>query len=212
MPDEFCPDLADEVRRAADEPAEGQVRQRVRALDPVVDPARRAGRAVALGLALPRAARSGRAGIRRQPDARRSAPRHRLSRNTSRRAGASRCRSARRSATLLNEIVLAPEVYKKIVGMQMLVEGLAMGAFATLYTKSRDPLLCSLCQLVMTDEAFHHKFGKIWADRTIPKLSQGRARHRRGLGGAGASRRCCSTSINPEQMKSVYAPFGLDWQ
>jgi len=29
-------------------------------------------------------------------------------------------------------MVLAPEVYKKIVGMQMLVEGLAMGAFATL--------------------------------------------------------------------------------
>jgi hypothetical protein len=67
--------------------------------------------------------------------------------------------------------VLAPEVYKKIVGMQMLVEGLAMGAFATLYQKSQDPLLVKLCQLVMTDEAFHHKFGKIWADRTIPKLS-----------------------------------------
>ncbi len=46
-----------------------------------------------------------------------------------------------------------------------------MGAFATLYQKSRDPLLAKLCQLVMTDEAFHHKFGKIWADRTIPKLS-----------------------------------------
>ncbi len=67
--------------------------------------------------------------------------------------------------------MLAPEVYKKIVGMQMLVEGLAMGAFATLYQKSQDPLLVKLCQLVMTDEAFHHKFGKIWADRTIPKLS-----------------------------------------
>jgi hypothetical protein len=26
-----------------------------------------------------------------------------------------------------------PEVYKKIVGMQMLVEGLAMGAFATVF-------------------------------------------------------------------------------
>ncbi len=24
----------------------------------------------------------------------------------------------------------------------------------------------------MTDEAFHHKFGKIWADRTIPNLSK----------------------------------------
>src|SRR6516164_1563143 len=46
---------------------------------------------------------------------------------------------------LLTEIVLAPEVYKKIVGMQMLVEGLAMGAFATLYQKSADPLLVKLC-------------------------------------------------------------------
>src|ERR1700749_2209707 len=72
---------------------------------------------------------------------------------------------------LLSEMVGAGEVYKKIVGMQMLVEGLAMGAFATLYQKSRDPLLRKLCQLVMTDEAFHHKFGKIWADRTIPQLS-----------------------------------------
>ena len=49
---------------------------------------------------------------------------------------------------LLTELVLAPEVYKKIVGMQMLVEGLAMGAFATLYQKSSDPLLVKLCQLV----------------------------------------------------------------
>ena len=34
---------------------------------------------------------------------------------------------------LLVEIIGAPEVYKKIIGMQMLVEGLAMGAFATGY-------------------------------------------------------------------------------
>src|SRR5215813_9202570 len=73
---------------------------------------------------------------------------------------------------LLNELVLSPLVWKKLVGMQMLIEGLAMGAFATFYQKSRDPLLVRLCQLVMTDEAFHHKFGKIWADRTIPKLSK----------------------------------------
>ncbi|MED5484421.1 MAG: ferritin-like domain-containing protein, partial [Pseudomonadota bacterium] len=33
---------------------------------------------------------------------------------------------------LLSELVNAPEVYKKIVGMQILVEGLAMGAFATI--------------------------------------------------------------------------------
>ena len=37
---------------------------------------------------------------------------------------------------LLVEIIGAPEVYKKIIGMQMLVEGLAMGAFATVFAKT----------------------------------------------------------------------------
>ena len=112
---------------------------------------------------------------------------------------------------LLTEIVLAPEVYKKIIGMQMLVEGLAMGAFATLFQKSADPLLVKLCQLVMTDEAFHHKFGKIWADRTIPKLSE----EEHNIVEDWAAR-CFQTLlfnlINPEQMKAVYAEVGIDWQ
>ena len=112
---------------------------------------------------------------------------------------------------LLSELVLAPEVYKKIVGMQMLVEGLAMGAFATLYQRSSDPLLVKLCQLVMTDEAFHHKFGKIWADRTIPMLTP----EEHNLVEDWAAQ-CFQTLlfnlINPEQMKSVYAAAGVDWQ
>lgn len=73
---------------------------------------------------------------------------------------------------LLKELVASPLVWKKLVGMQMLIEGLAMGAFATFYQYGRDPLMVKLCQLVMTDEAFHHKFGKIWAARTIPNLSK----------------------------------------
>ena len=72
----------------------------------------------------------------------------------------------------LSDIVRTPLVYKKLIGMQMLLEGLAMGAFANLHAHTRDPLLRRLVQLVMTDEAFHHKFGKIWADRTLPKLSR----------------------------------------
>ena len=47
------------------------------------------------------------------------------------RAGARRCRSGTTLKNLMTELVLAPEVYKKLVGMQMLIEGLAMGAFAT---------------------------------------------------------------------------------
>jgi hypothetical protein len=112
---------------------------------------------------------------------------------------------------LLNEMVGAPEVYKKIVGMQMLVEGLAMGAFATLFHKSPDPLLVKLTQLVMTDEAFHHKFGKIWADRTIPTLSE----QEHNLIEDWAAE-CFQTLlfnlVNPEQMQVIYAQFGLDWR
>jgi hypothetical protein len=112
---------------------------------------------------------------------------------------------------LLNELVGAEEVYKKLVGMQMLVEGLAMGAFANIHAKTNDPLLKRLTQLVMTDEAFHHKFGKIWADKTIPKLSQ--EEHDRVEDWAA---RCFETVlfnlINIRQKRVIYEQFGLDWE
>ncbi len=110
---------------------------------------------------------------------------------------------------LLVEIIGAPEVYKKIIGMQMLVEGLAMGAFATFFVKTNDPLMKKLMQLVMTDEAFHHKFGKIWADRTVPKLDptehaivEDWAAH------------CFQTLlfnlVGPHQQRAMYESFGMD--
>src|SRR5260370_29532 len=68
---------------------------------------------------------------------------------------------------LLVEIIHAPEVYKKIIGMQMLVEGLAMGAFANGYRYNRDPPARKLIPLVMTEEAFHHQFRKVRGDRTV---------------------------------------------
>ncbi|MAN64287.1 MAG: DUF3066 domain-containing protein [Parvibaculum sp.] len=113
--------------------------------------------------------------------------------------------------TLLTDIVNSPEVYKKIVGMQMLVEGLAMGAFATLYTKSSDPLLVKLTQLVMTDEAFHHKFGKIWADRTIPSLSEEEQNIIEDWA-AHCFQTLLFNLVNPEQKKVIYPQFGLDWE
>jgi hypothetical protein len=114
-------------------------------------------------------------------------------------------------ASLLDELVRAPEVYKKLVGMQMLIEGLAMGAFATLHVRSRDPLLRRLVRLVMADEAFHHRFGKIWADRTVPKLSP--EEHAKVEDWAAA---CFQTLlfnlVNSEQKQGIYAEFGLDWR
>ncbi len=111
----------------------------------------------------------------------------------------------------LNDIVLSPIVYKKLVGMQIMLEGLAMGAFADTYAYTRDPLLKRLIQLVMTDEAFHHKFGKIWADRTLPKLTP--EEHNKVEDWAAhvfESLLFNLTSIS--QRTYIYEELGLDWQ
>jgi Long-chain fatty aldehyde decarbonylase len=111
--------------------------------------------------------------------------------------------------TLLTEIIHAPEVYKKIIGMQMLVEGLAMGAFATFFQQLNDPLGRKLMQLVMTDEAFHHKFGKIWADRTVPHLT---AEEHAIIEDWAAH--CFQTLlfnlVAPHEQRDLYEEFGLD--
>jgi hypothetical protein len=114
-------------------------------------------------------------------------------------------------ANLMNDIVLAPEVYKKLVGMQMLIEGLAMGAFATFHSMTNDPTLRRLIQLTMSDEAFHHKFGKIWADRTVSKLSE-----EEHIAVEDWAAKCFHTLlfnlINAEQKQAIYPQFGLEWQ
>lgn len=112
---------------------------------------------------------------------------------------------------LLVEIIGAPEVYKKIIGMQMLVEGLAMGAFATIFNETNDPLAKKLTQLVMTDEAFHHKFGKIWADRTIPHLTP--AEHEViEMWAAHCFQTLLFNLVAPTQNVGLYEEFGLDPQ
>jgi hypothetical protein len=112
---------------------------------------------------------------------------------------------------LLVDIIEAPEVYKKIIGMQMLVEGLAMGAFSNGYRNNRDPLARRLFQLVMTDEAFHHKFGKIWADKTVPQLTEAE----RNIVEDWAAH--CAQSLlfdrgSPDQQSALFEDFGLDPQ
>jgi len=112
---------------------------------------------------------------------------------------------------LMNEIVKSGAVYKKLVGMQMLIEGLAMGAFATIQRETQDPLLRRLIQFTMSDEAFHHKFGKIWADRTIPQLNEEEHEHVETWA-AEAFQVLLFNLINAEQKQDIYAEFGLDWK
>jgi hypothetical protein len=114
-------------------------------------------------------------------------------------------------ATVLGDLVSTHEVYKKIVGMQMLVEGLAMGAFATFNAQTNDPVLRRLVQLVMSDEAFHHRFGRLWAAKTIVHLSE--EEHRKVEDWtAQLFQMLLFNLINAEQKQVIYAKYGLDWQ
>ncbi|MFI5031625.1 MAG: ferritin-like domain-containing protein [Reyranellales bacterium] len=113
--------------------------------------------------------------------------------------------------TVLMDLVSTPEVYKKIVGMQMLIEGLAMGAFATYNAKTNDPVLRRLVQLVMSDEAFHHRFGRLWAAKTIKHLSD--EEHKKVEDWAAQLfQMLLFNLINTEQKKVIYAKYGLDWE
>jgi hypothetical protein len=114
-------------------------------------------------------------------------------------------------ASVLADLVSTPEVYKKIVGMQMLIEGLAMGSFATLNAKTNDPVLRRLVQLVMSDEAFHHRFGRLWASKTIRHLSE--EEHRKVEDWAAQIfQMLLFNLINAEQKQVIYAKYGLHWE
>ena len=114
-------------------------------------------------------------------------------------------------AQLLTEIVATPLAWKKLVGMQMIVEGLAMGTFAKFYSETHDPLMKKLMQFVMTDEAFHHKFGKIWADRTVPNLPEAE-RDMIEDWALEVFMTLLRNSTGPEQKKVIYEKVGLDWR
>ena len=49
----------------------------------------------------------------------------------------------------------------KFLGMQIMVEGLALGAFGTLYSLTKEPLLKELLKMVIQDEARHVHYGVV---------------------------------------------------
>jgi len=67
----------------------------------------------------------------------------------------------------------------KFLGMQIMVEGLALGAFSTLYKLTKEPLLKSLLKMVIQDEARHVHYGVLALREHITKqLSDAERRER----------------------------------
>jgi P-aminobenzoate N-oxygenase AurF len=119
--------------------------------------------------------------------------------------------ASRTLGTLLGGIIASSEVYQKIVGMQLLVEGLGMGIFATFHSKANDPLLVRLSQLVMTDEAFHHKFGKLWSKAAVPAMTA-EERDRAEDWAAQCFQALMFNMMHAREKQAVYRQFGMDWE
>jgi hypothetical protein len=67
----------------------------------------------------------------------------------------------------------------KFLGMQIMVEGLALGAFGTLYKQTKEPLLKNLLKMIIQDEARHVHYGVLALREHITKeLSDSERRER----------------------------------
>jgi hypothetical protein len=66
----------------------------------------------------------------------------------------------------------------KFLGMQIMIEGLALGAFGTLRRTTKEPLLAELLKYVITDEARHVTFGVVALRDYYATLPENERRHR----------------------------------
>lgn len=72
---------------------------------------------------------------------------------------------------LLDKILSDPRWDLKFIGMQIIIEGLALAAFNTLKMTAQDPLLRDIIQLVIRDEARHVTFGVNYLEDFVSTLT-----------------------------------------
>lgn len=71
----------------------------------------------------------------------------------------------------LIDATLKTQNYMKVmIGMNMIVEGLALGAFNNMYKQTEEPLLKSITFNVMRDESRHVSFGHVFLTPTIAAM------------------------------------------
>ena len=66
----------------------------------------------------------------------------------------------------------------KFLGMQIMIEGLALGAFGTMYQATREPLLKEMLRYVIQDEARHVHYGVLALKRHFAELDPKELRER----------------------------------
>jgi para-aminobenzoate N-oxygenase AurF len=72
---------------------------------------------------------------------------------------------------ILDQTLETGDWMKKLVGMQIVVEGLALYAFREMRNLTEEPLLKDLLTYVARDESRHHAYGVQYIERCVPCLS-----------------------------------------
>ncbi len=73
--------------------------------------------------------------------------------------------------TILDATLQTDDWLKKLVGMQIVVEGLALYSFREMRNLTEEPLLKDLLTYVARDESRHHAYGVQYVERCVPLLS-----------------------------------------
>ncbi len=73
---------------------------------------------------------------------------------------------------LIDEILVSELWELKLLGMQMLIEGLAIAAFNLMRRQTGDPTLTDLLEYVLQDEGRHVNFGYFALKRSIPLMDE----------------------------------------
>jgi hypothetical protein len=76
--------------------------------------------------------------------------------------------------TLIDEILATNLWELKLLGMQMIIEGLAIAAFNLMRRQTGDPTLASVLDYVLQDEGRHVNFGYFALKRSIPDMDPSR--------------------------------------
>jgi hypothetical protein len=79
---------------------------------------------------------------------------------------------------LLDDIIADSRWDMTYLGMQIMVEGLALAAFGFMHAMTEEPLLKQLLRYVMADEARHVAFGVLSLQELYPQLSASELRER----------------------------------
>jgi len=80
--------------------------------------------------------------------------------------------------TIMDSLMRDSRWDMKFLGMQIMIEGLALGAFGTMYQVTREPLLKELLRYVIQDEARHVHYGVLALKRHFAELDPSELRER----------------------------------